>query len=209
VELDLTPAGGYNGTNHFGKVTWFDAALGPLGTFTYNAARSFGAILITQANGSTGTISALSLYQEELPANTYASWIGGFAFTGFVNPDLSATGDPDADGLSNAVENLLGSSPEAFSPGLMPVASSAGNLVFRHTLSTTPASDLQAAYEWSRDLATWHASGASASETTVSFGAPAVITPGTPDLVEVMATVSGVGLTGVFARYKATLVPEF
>jgi hypothetical protein len=210
VQLDLTPAGGYNGTNHFGKVTWFDAALGPLGTFIYTAARNFGAILISQAGGSTGTISALSLYQQELPANTYASWIGGFAFAGFVNPDLGATGDPDHDGLPNAVENLMGSSPEVFSPGLTAVASSDGTLVFRHTLNATPAGDLQASYEWSTNLVNWNAGGATAGGTTVTFSdPPVVITPGTPDLVEIAATVSGIALTGIFARCKATLTPEF
>jgi hypothetical protein len=38
---------------------------------------------------------------------------------------------------------------------------------------------------------------------------PVVITPGTPDLVEITATVSGIALTGIFARCKATLSPEF
>jgi hypothetical protein len=208
VELDLTPAGGYNGTNNFGKVTWFDAILGSLGSYTYTVNRNFGAILITQASGTSGTIGSLVLSQgglPEPPENTYQSWIGSFAFAGFVNPDLSATGDPDNDGLPNAVENLLGTSPEVFNQGLTSVSASGGNLVFRHTLSTTPASDLAGAYEWSTDLVNWNADGASEGGTTVDFSdPPVVITPGTPDLVEVTATVSGTPLTKVFARFKAT-----
>jgi hypothetical protein len=205
VELDLTPAGGYNGTNNFGKVTWFDSVLGQLGTFTYPGNRNFGAILITQATNTSGTIGSLSLSQEGLPANTYASWIGSFAFAGFVNPDLSATGDPDNDGLPNAVENLLGTSPEVFSQGLTSVSASGGNLVFQHTLSTTPASDLAGAYEWSTDLVNWNADGAPVGGTTVTFSnPPVVITPGTPNLVEVTATVTGTPLTKVFVRFKAT-----
>jgi autotransporter-associated beta strand protein len=208
VELDLTPAGGYNGTNNFGKVTWFDAIRGQLGSYTYTANRNFGAILITQATNTSGTIGSLVLSQgglPEPPENTYQSWIGGFAFAGFVNPNLTATGDPDNDGLPNAVENLLGTSPEVFNQGLTSVSTSGGNLVFRHTLSTTPASDLAGAYEWSTNLVNWNADGASAGATTVTFSnPPVVITPGTPNLVQVTATVTGTPLTKVFVRFKAT-----
>ncbi len=62
--------------------------------------------------------------------------------------------------------------------------------------------DLTGSCEWSTDLGTWHASGLSG--TTVTFGTPAVITPGTPHLVEVTATVSGTPASRVFARFKAT-----
>jgi autotransporter-associated beta strand protein len=205
VELDLTPAGGYNGTSNHGTVTWFDSVLGQLGTFTYTGTRNFGSILITQATNSSGTINALALYQEGLPANTYSTWINSFAFTGFVNPNLTATGDPDNDGLPNAVENLLGTSPEVFNQGLTSVSASGGNLVFQHTLSTTPASDLAGAYEWSTNLVNWNADGAPAGGTTVTFSnPPVVITPGTPNLVQVTATVTGTPLTKVFVRFKAT-----
>jgi autotransporter-associated beta strand protein len=208
VELDLTPAGGYNNTNNFGKVTWFDSVLGPLGSYTYTANRNFGAILITQATNSGGTIGSLVLSQgglPEPPVNTYQSWINSFAFTGFVNPNKGATGDPDNDGLPNAVENLLGTSPEVFNQGLTSVSASGGNLVFRHTLSTTPASDLAGAYEWSTNLVNWNADGAPAGGTTVTFSnPPVVITPGTPNLVQVTATVTGTPLTKVFVRFKAT-----
>jgi hypothetical protein len=207
VTLDLTPAGGYNGTNNFGTVTWSDSVLGVLGTtstsYTYPTARNFGSILVTQASGSKGTINALALYQIA-PANTYANWIGSFAFNGFVNPDLSAAGDPDNDGVANALENIFGTSPEVFSQGLTSVSARSGNLVFRHTLSATPASDLATSYEWSPDLVNWNASGASAGGTTVTFGAPVVITPGTPALVEVTASVTGTPVSKLFARFKVT-----
>jgi autotransporter-associated beta strand protein len=199
VTLDLTPAGGTHGT-----VSWSDSVLGSLGSHTYTAARNFGSILISQATNSSGTINSLALYQDGLPVNDYASWINSFAFAGFVNPDRSATGDPDNDGLANSVENLLGTSPETFSQGLTAVSASGDNLVFRHTLSATPASDLTAAYEWSTDLATWRASGASAGDTTVTFGTPVVVSPGTPSLVEVTATVTGTPASRIFARFKAT-----
>ncbi len=63
VSLDLTPAGGYNGTTNFGKVTWSDSVLGVLGSGTYTTARNFGSILISEAGPSAGTVSGLSLFQ--------------------------------------------------------------------------------------------------------------------------------------------------
>jgi autotransporter-associated beta strand protein len=132
--------------------------------------------------------------------NTFANWIAGFN----VGGQTGVNGDFDNDGLGNAVENLLGSSPEAFSQGLTAVSSTSGNLVFRHTLNSTPASDLTGSYEWSTNLSDWHASGATVGGTTVVFGAPVVVTPGTPNLVQVTATISGTSTPKVFARFKAT-----
>ena len=63
VILDLTPAGGYNGSNHFGTVTWLDDAAGVLGGFTFTSARDFGSILISKPSSSGGMIRNLSLRQ--------------------------------------------------------------------------------------------------------------------------------------------------
>jgi hypothetical protein len=197
VTLDLTPAGGYDGTSNFGKVTWSDSVLDVLGSYTYTTSRNFDSILITQGT-TTSTINALALYQT-IPINTFASWIGGFnvgTFTG-VNDDF------DGDGIGNAAENLLGSSPDVFSPGLMAASLSDGNLLFQHTRSTTPATDLTGTYEWSSDLISWHASGVTADGTTVTFTPPELSAVGPPELVEVTALITGT--TGrVFVRFKAT-----
>jgi hypothetical protein len=67
VSLDLTPAGGYNGVNNFGKVTWSDSVLGALGGYTYTSAQNFGSILVTDSYNSSGTISALTLTQIWFP----------------------------------------------------------------------------------------------------------------------------------------------
>ncbi len=138
-----------------------------------------------------------------LPDDDFAAWIGGFEvglLTGF-NDDF------DNDGLANALENILGSDPSAANQGISLVSASGGDLVFQHTLNATPASDLDASYEWSTDLATWYDDGASDGGTTVSFGAPVEIAPGPPALVEVIATVSGTPPGKVFARLKVTQVP--
>jgi hypothetical protein len=197
VALDLT---GHNGTSNFGSVTWSDSVLGVLGSHNFTANRNFNSILITQAT-TFGTIDGLALYQTGTPGATFASWISGFSVAGLT----AAEDDFDQDGLANSVENLLGTSPEVFSPGLTNVSSNGSNLVFRHTRSTTPATDLTGSYEWSTDLGTWQASGVPVGGTTVTFATPVVVTPGTPDLVEVTATVTGTPASKVFARFKATL----
>jgi autotransporter-associated beta strand protein len=134
--------------------------------------------------------------------NTFADWIAGFD----VDGQIGLNDDFDNDKLGNAMENLLGTSPEVFSQGLNTVSASGGNLVFRHTLSTTPAADLMGSYEWSVNLVDWNASGATASGTTVTFGTPAVITQGTPNLVEVSA-VTSTPSARIFARFKAVQMP--
>jgi hypothetical protein len=125
--------------------------------------------------------------------------MGGFSVAG----QTGFNDDYDKDGLVNALENILGSSPAVAGQGITQVSRGAGTLVFRHTRNATPASDLTPSYEWSADLVNWNASGASAGGTTVTFGVPVVVTPGTPDLVEVTATVSGTAAR-VFCRLKVT-----
>jgi autotransporter-associated beta strand protein len=136
----------------------------------------------------------------DVGSDTFADWIDGFSVGGQTGID----DDYDNDNIGNAVENLMGTSPAAFNQGLTSVSSTGANLKFRHTLSTTPASDLTGAYEWSVNLSNWNADGATSGGTTVSFGAPVIITPGTPNLVEVTATVSGTPSSKIFARFKAT-----
>jgi hypothetical protein len=196
IALDLTA---HNGTSNFGTVTWSDSVAGLLGSHSFTANRNFNSILITHAT-SNGTIDGLALYQTGTPGATFASWIGTFSVGGLVGAD----DDFDQDGLANAVENLLGTSPEVFSPGLTNIARNGANLVFRHTRSTTPATDLTGSYQWSTDLVNWQASGVPAAGTTVTFATPVVIIPGTPQLVEVTATVTGTAAPKVFARFRAT-----
>jgi arylsulfatase A len=66
VSLDLTPDGGYNGVSNFGTVTWTDSGLGAvnnLGTAFALPNQSIGAILVSGALNTTGTVSALTLSQ--------------------------------------------------------------------------------------------------------------------------------------------------
>jgi hypothetical protein len=128
--------------------------------------------------------------------------MGAYDFSGFGSPNLGAAGDPDNDGLANALENIFGSDPSVASRGMSAVSASGGSLVFQHTLNANPATDLTAVYEWSADLVNWNASGASAAGLTVTFGTPVEISSGPPALVQVTATVSGGAAAKVFARLK-------
>jgi hypothetical protein len=142
------------------------------------------------------------------PTNTFANWMVGYDFSAYPGADLSFKADADNDGVPNALENILGTSPAAFSQGLTAVAVGSGTLSFRHTLNAAPASDLSPAYEWSLDMVNWNASGASAGGTTVTFGTPVVVTPGAPGLVQVTATVSGTAAAKVFARLRVESVAQ-
>lgn len=75
VSLDLTPAGGYNGTTNFGTVSWSDSGLGDLGSVTYTSAANFGSILISES-ASGGTVSALSLDHTAIPEPTTTALLG-------------------------------------------------------------------------------------------------------------------------------------
>ena len=80
VSLDLTPAGGYNGVDNFGTVTWSDSVLGVLGSATFPTEQDFGALLLSQASGSSGSFSELSLLQpgaSELSLNGQTLTVDG------------------------------------------------------------------------------------------------------------------------------------
>jgi autotransporter-associated beta strand protein len=197
-------------------VDWTGGKLNLTGTMDFSGGATSSLRFGTNSSGLTATqlasITASGYTNFALDASgyltadvdgggdTFADWIDGFS----VGGQTGINGDFDNDGLDNAVENLMGTSPEVFNQGLTMVSATGGNLKFRHTLSTTPASDLTGAYEWSVNLSNWNADGATSGGTTVSFGAPVIITPGTPNLVEVTATVSGTPSSKIFARFKAT-----
>ncbi len=121
-------------------------------------------------------------------ANTYASWIAGFSLTTLAGP----TEDFDQDGLSNSVENILGTLPTSFSPGLTPLSAAGSSLTFTHTRSNTPAADLAPEYEWSTDLLTWNESGNSFAGITVTLTASTLtdLTAPANDVMQVTANVT-------------------
>lgn len=132
-------------------------------------------------------------------APTYATWINQYpgvgASSGFDD-------DPDGDGIANGLENHFGTNPTVPSRGISEIARSGSTLTFRHPQSASPASDVSAAYRWSRDLQNWHASGASDGGTTVTFAAP----PNTPQagITTVTATITGSEPDRLFVELQVT-----
>jgi lysophospholipase L1-like esterase len=204
ILLDLTPAGGYNGTNNFGTVIWSDSVLGIIGTFTYTSNRDFGSILISGANPFTGAVSQLSLVQvpPALETATFESWIGGFN----LDPaDQDFLGDPDEDGLPNGIEHVFGTPPNSPGTGITDVSSSGPSLTFRHPLNPDLVEDVSFDYEWSSDLSDWRSSGEmNAGGTRVG------IAPSPPDgngMVSVALAVTEGSAAKLFVRLSARRNP--
>lgn len=111
--------------------------------------------------------------------STFATWLAANApATGFVT-------DSDNDGLSNGVENVLGSNPNAFNTGLTQISATSTSAIFKHTLNPTIASDVTYGYEWSTDLTEWKTTGQTNTGLTT-----ATITPSAPVLGDVTVTVT-------------------
>jgi hypothetical protein len=132
--------------------------------------------------------------------NTFADWIATFPGVG----GLDGVGDDaDGDGIDNGVENFFGTDPSAFSSGLVAGAVGVNTFTFTHPQNATPASDLTAAYQWSKDLATFNADGATDGDNTkVDFNAQ-LDTP-VAGTTTVTATVSGTATSKLFVNVKVT-----
>jgi hypothetical protein len=132
---------------------------------------------------------------------SYADWIRGFPLTG---GQTGINADPDNDGLENGIENFFGTAPNAASPGI-PIGSAnpaQGTFTFTHPQGVL-ADDLVAAYQWSKDMQTFHGNLASdAAGTTVGFTIQAN-TP-VPGTTTVTATVTGTPCDRLFLRAKVT-----
>lgn len=63
VRLDLST---HNSVNNFGSVTWSDSLLGQVNSHTYTQDVNFSSIFLSEANGTTSTISNLTLSQVDV-----------------------------------------------------------------------------------------------------------------------------------------------
>lgn len=99
------------------------------GTYTLITSSALGgsvdATVATIASGFNGKLQIsgndLQLVVTAAGGTTYATWIDSY-FTGETNPAIIGTGaDPDKDGISNAVEMVIGGDPEsAMDTALLP-----------------------------------------------------------------------------------------
>ncbi len=177
----------------------WDAGVITLGRGLYNGGhtdRFFGHIDdVRLTNGKL----APAAFLYSVPVPTFASWIDGYPGVGLED---GFEDDPDDDGLPNGIESVLGTNPGSSSQGLRNIAKAGATFTFRHSHSATPATDVTAAYRWSPDLQTWHASGASHGGTTVVFAAiPNSPAPGT---TTVTATITGSQPASLFVELMAT-----
>jgi fibronectin-binding autotransporter adhesin len=132
--------------------------------------------------------------------NTFATWIATYPGVGAF---IGVGDDPDADGIVNGVENFFGTNPSASSAGLVAGVVSGNTFTFTHPQNATPASDLTAAYQWSKDLATFNASGFTDGDGTTVTISPQLDTPA-PGTTTVTATVTGTATGKLFVNIKVT-----
>jgi uncharacterized protein YkwD len=134
----------------------------------------------------------------------YATWATGFPGVASAPGFLQ---DADFDGISNGIEHVLGSSPSAASTGIYQVSGTATSVKFRHTKTNSLATNVTIAYQWSTDLLTWHASGATnAGGTTATIATATITDTSAPslDVIEVTTTVTAGANKKVYARMTAT-----
>jgi hypothetical protein len=139
-----------------------------------------------------------------LVSSIYQAWFSSH-FPGITDPAIiGPTADPDGDQLDNMTENLFGTDPSAWNQGLRPVSGTVDSLTFRHSHADAPVPYFTESYEWSVDLTNWHASGQTAAGVTVNCAANIVQDNPSPepDVVEVVASVTGEPASRVFLRHK-------
>lgn len=135
------------------------------------------------AGGKTLSFSEATGVLTVSAGNSYASYIAGFDFSAFPGADLTPSGDPDGDGIANAVEFVLGNAPNVGKvenlPTVQLVANPAGlpageylKFSYRRT-SASVAANVGSAVEYDTDLAgPW---------TTATNGAAGVVIQETPN----------------------------
>lgn len=86
IELDFTPAGGYNGTNNFGTVRFYNPAdtTSVSWTYTYTTAVSIEGIGITYAGAIAGGVDNLTLTQATIPEPSSVATLAGIGLLGFA-----------------------------------------------------------------------------------------------------------------------------
>jgi subtilisin-like proprotein convertase family protein len=176
-----------------GLITGIIAASNPAGDYP---------IVIERYNSEDEVVfQAFILTLSGAPGGDFAAWIAGYPELGSLNGRLD---DFDGDGLPNAVENLLGTSPIAWNAGLVEVSVVGNSLVFHHTFNPQPASDVTGSYEWSADLASWHASGEESGGTLISIASEVVADETHPEgWMRVTASATQGSLERCFVRLRA------
>ncbi len=185
-----TPAGG---TYAFSSPT----TKPPVGTATHAA--TYTPADTDNYNQASGSVSVTVTPK-------FASWIDGFNWTGFSNPDKSATGDPDHDGLTNEKEYAFGLLPNnaaSCDPITVQLNKTTGK--FSYTRTATPATTGITYSVWtSTSLAASGQPGGWAEDVTAAQSV--ISNANNVETVEV--TLSGtkpLGATKLFVQVKAVV----
>jgi hypothetical protein len=105
-----------------------------------------------QNNGVTYTELAV-FGASSASSDPFAGWINGLEWLGFTNPDLTATGDPDGDGMNNQQEYAFGLDPRHGS-SVNPIVSPLSGTHFSYT--QRDGSLLNYSIWYSTDLEHWY-----------------------------------------------------
>ena len=152
------------------------------------------------ANAGAFVWRELDVFGVPTAGNTFSAWIAGFPAVGALS---GFNDDPDGDGIANGLENFFGTNPGKSSGGLVPGAKSGNTFTFSHPQNATPASDVSAAYRWSKDLAGFHAAGATDLDGTTVTLVAAPDTPA-PGITTVTASVTGTPAARLFVRVEVS-----
>ncbi|MES2922018.1 MAG: M60 family metallopeptidase [Verrucomicrobiota bacterium] len=165
----------------------------------YKSATGIGTGTVLAALTSTGKLQVTTS-----PPVTFASWMGTFDFSAYPAADLTPKGDADLDGISNVIEHIFGTAPNAPTPGLTQIGATAPTLTFKHRLNPAIASNVTYSYQWSSDLNEWKNSGESnVGGTTVAISAGAPVS----GVVTVTAVIGTGPAAQLFVRLVAYRTP--
>ena len=156
-------------------------------------------LYVISGAGSVIAFDQISVSEVVAPTNNFASWASN---NGLSGADAAFNADPDNDGIPNGLESFLGTLPGSRSGGMSAIAKIANGLSMQHSRNSAVYDDVTASYEWSSDLSTWNASGATVGGSTVTITAQDD-TPST-GTTTATATVSGTELDTVFIKVSVS-----
>jgi hypothetical protein len=204
VKFDLSATDGSDSVT-----VWIDPALGsgePAGGVTMTGLDvAFESLALSDYASNSSAWDELrwgssfdSVTLNTNPANTYATWIGGYPGVGSLN---GFDDDADGDGIPNGLENVFGTNPSSPNAGITNISRSGSALSFQHPQNASMAADVSAVSLWSTDLAQWHESGATSGGVTVNFTSA----PNTPSagITTETGAISGTVPAKLFVRMKA------
>ncbi len=84
---------------------------------------------------------------------SFDSWVSEFSGMG---GEVQPGDDPDRDGMSNVLENFLGTDPSVFSKIRTEVDLEGDEFIFRHPRNPDWVNDVEVTYRWTTDLVRYH-----------------------------------------------------